>query len=57
MTMQVWPSQASNIAVWVWTIVTQQKHSILKNIYIFVLDAKIAILLGEIGLYEVLKSL
>ena len=57
MAMQVWPSQASNITFRIRAIVTQQEYSILENVYILVLDTKVVVLLGEIILREVLKSL
>ena len=56
MTMQVWPTQTSNITLGIRTIITQQKYSVFENVHVLVLDPKVVILFCEIVLGEVLKS-
>jgi len=56
-TMQVRPTQASDITTPVRAVVPQQQYRVLENVIVLVLDSQIVIFLREIGIREILISL
>lgn len=57
MSMQIRPAITGNITRSVWTVVSEQQYSILKDFEILKLDAKVVVCSSEICIYELFESL
>lgn len=55
--MQVWPSQASHVAICVRAIVSEQEDCVLKDLVIFIFDPKVIIFLRKVRVFEILERL
>jgi GR25 family glycosyltransferase involved in LPS biosynthesis len=54
MAVQIWPPQASHIAVLIRAVVSQQKHCILEDLVVLIFNTEVFVRPSEVLLLEVL---
>lgn len=56
MAMQIRPSKASNITIFVGTIIPQKKNCVFENNILFIFDTQVLVNLDKIGVVKILKA-
>lgn len=57
MTMQIWPSQTRSLAIFVGTVVTEEKNGVFENDISLVLDTEVFVDLGKVTVEKVFELL